>query len=94
MDFGKDEAMRLVETGMKPYRVSWESPGHGLIFVSVTHENETLPRSIPQGVFHNRLALVRWVDLLRSETEYRFGQACEIWKEGDEIKSSRIARLT
>ncbi|GHB06868.1 hypothetical protein GCM10009038_00020 [Salinicola rhizosphaerae] len=93
MDFDKDDAEKLVESGMMPYRVSWESSVHGLILVSVIHECEALPRNIPQGVFRNQLALVRWIDLLRSEAEYRFGQPCGIWEEGDQIKSVRIARL-
>ncbi|WP_164999455.1 hypothetical protein [Salinicola tamaricis] len=51
-------------------------------------------RTIPIGICSNRRALIRRIDLLRSEAENRFGVPCERWQLGDEVKAEKRIHLS
>ncbi|WFF43420.1 hypothetical protein EVC62_19045 [Salinicola endophyticus] len=94
MTLTRQEAAQLLEAGLKPYRVRTsfkEAPPH--VSVRVNHDRGAFVRTLPIGICSNRRALIRRIDLLRSEAENRFGIPCARWPQGDEIKAEKRIHL-
>lgn len=95
MPLGRQEALQLLESGLKPYRVRASFKEESSRFsIRVSHDRGAFVRTIPIGICSHRRALIRRIDLLRSEAENRFGVPCERWPLGDEIKAEKRIQLS